>query len=346
MSLNFNIKLSKSFLMKVHAHPKLAELEGSSFDDPFYQSMWNNHPNELDFAFGGWNGNQFNSTEDVTGFISAFKNLLTKHQIDRAHEAPLLYISAFQYIDSEKQSVKNNNINYYNETGLFLLNLYIKGCEHWEKMKKEPGYFEVYDPSANDYFFTKLDPNESDDIDDLYGADAVLYVTYRIGKSLIKMPQSFLCSLVISSDKTGANQIDIPKTLNIGLLDPAIKRLIREHEDEKTEFMDIFNEESHNLKQLKTISKQKRRTTSEDLTIIKIGGVIQDYLHSFYPMMLKSTLADFLWEYFALLKAYKSKGKEQLPEDYSKLTRFYISQKITKDYIRLKFKNISITGYF
>lgn len=345
MSYSIPIKLSKDFMMKVHAHPLLADIKGSSVDDPFYISMWAKQPDIVDFSFGGWNGNQFNSSEDIVGFRSAFKNILENNKIDSIHEAPLLYFAAFQYMDLEIQSIVNNEFNYHNDSGQFLLDLYIKGSEEWDKMLKESNYYKVYDPTTKEEFFSKLNPKDCEDLDELYSADAVIYQSYQIGKSKIRIPHTFQCTVFNNSEKN-RDPIDIPRPFTFGILDPMIKKLISEHVEMKTDYFEIFNEESHNLKHLKTISKQKKRNTSEDATIIKTGSVIQDYLKAKYPKLPKSAITDFLWEYFALFKAYKIKKELELPANYNELAEFYRNQKITKESIRLKFKGIPITGYF
>lgn len=333
-------------MMKVHAHPLLAEIKGSSVDDPFYQSTWKNLPSMIEFNFGGWNRNQFKSPADVEDFRSAFQSLLKRSNIDSGHEGSLLYISAFQYLDPEKQSKKNNSFNYYQASGGFLLDLYIKGLEHFEKVEKDPRYFKIYDESTDEIFFSLLDPQKYFDLDDHYSPGAILYQSFKIGKSIIRIPGSYQLSVFNSIDKKSDHIVDIPTTFTRGILDKAITSMIKEHEGNNTDYLEIFNEESHNLNQLKTICKQKKKLVSEDVTIVKIGNVVHDYLKSNFITITKSAISDFLWEYFALLKAYKVENNSIPPSDYSDLTTFYRSQKITKESIRLKFKNISIKGYF
>ena len=332
-------------MMKVHAHPLLAEIKRSSVDNPFYQSTWKNLPSVVEFNFGGWNRNQFKSPADADDFRSAFQNLLKRSNIDSGHEGPLLYISAFQYLDPEKQSIKNNSFNYYQASGGFLLDLYIKGIEHFQKIENDPEYFKI-DEDPDEIFFSLLDPQEYPDLDDHYSPGAITYQSFKIGKSIIRIPVTYQLSISNSIDKKSNHIVDIPATFTRGILDKVISNMIREHEETNTDYLEIFNEEYHNLNQLKTISKQKKKSVSEDVTLIKIGSVIQDYLKSNYNAITKSAIADFLWEYFSLLKAYKLKNNPVPPLDYSELTSFYISHKITKLSIKYKFKDILITGYF
>lgn len=345
MSYSIPIKLSKEFMMKVHAHPLLSEIKGLSFNDPLFQSMWKSKPEIIEFNFGGWNRNQFKGPADAEDFRSAFQNLLKRSNIDSGHEGPLLYISAFQYLDPEKQSIKNNSFNYYQASGGFLLDLYIKGIEHFQKIENDPEYFKI-DEDPDEIFFSLLDPQEYPDLDDHYSPGAITYQSFKIGKSIIRIPDTYQLSISNSIDKKSNHIVDIPATFTRGILDKVISNMIREHEETNTDYHEIFNEEYHNLNQLKTISKQKKKSVSEDVTLIKIGSVIQDYLKSNYNAITKSAIADFLWEYFSLLKAYKLKNNPVPPLDYSELTSFYISHKITKLSIKYKFKDISITGYF
>jgi hypothetical protein len=345
MNYSIPIKLSKDFMMKVHAHPLLAEIKGSSVDDPFYQSTWKKKPETIQFNFGGWNRNQFKGPADAEDFRSAFQNLLKRSNIDSGHEEPLLYISAFQYLDPEKQSIKNNSFNYYQASGGFLLDLYIKGIEHFQKMENDPEYFKI-DENPDEIFFSLLDPQEYPDLDDHYSPGAITYQSFKIGKSIIRIPDTYQLSISNSIDKKSNHIVDIPATFTRGILDKVISNMIREHEEKNTDYLEVFNEEFHNLNQLKTISKQKKKSVSEDVTVVKIGNVVHDYLKSNYIAITKSAISDFLWEYFALLKAYKVKNNPVPPSDYSELTAFYRSHKITKESIRLKFKNISIEGYF
>jgi hypothetical protein len=345
MNYSIPIKFSKQFMMKLHAHPLVADVRGSSFDDPSYQAMWVKQPDTVDFNFSGWNRNQFKNSLEAKGFNQSFKDLLERSNIDLNHLGPLLYISTFQYQDFEKQSLVNNNFNCYRDSGTFLLDLYIKGSEHFEKMLKDSKYHTIYDEQTDEIFFSLLDPAMYDDLDDHYSTGAVLYQSFKIGKSVIRIPDSYHLSL-FDREKNRAPVADIPPTFTRGILDAAITKLIKDHEEQETEYFQIFNEESHNLNQLKTITKQKKKLVSGDVTIVKIGSVIQDYLSANYVAMPKARITDFLWEYFALLKAYDVKADDVPPTEYSELTSFYREHKITKESIRLKFKSVDITGYF
>lgn len=341
MNYTIPLKLSKDFMMKVHAHPLLAEIKGLSVDDLFYQSMWEKESNLIELSFGGLFRNQFNTLEELKDFLNAFDQLVSKHNIDKSHRDHLLYLIEFFNQDEQKQSVENNNYNGLLQSGQFLIDLYLYGAEQFEKMKSSKGYFLINDELTNRSFFSKKDPKLVLNRDDHYDGTSVQYHEFMVGSNMLRIPFDMRIDF-----NHGTRRFDLPESLNYEFQKSIITKILNEHKDEDSEYYQLLVDYGDDLNKLRVKSFQKHLLISIDSAMLRVGSVIQDYLRSFNPNISKVALAEFIWEYFALFKAYKIKVNLPTPTQYSELSGFYHNQKITKQSIRSKFKDVLITGYF
>lgn len=82
--------------------------------------------------------------------------------------------------------------------------------------------------------------------------------------------------------------------------------------------------------------------------MIKIGTIVTEYLSTNKLLKTKVAIADFLFEYFALFKAFElpKKPTSPSPEDYTDLPYYYIQHGITKESVRLMMKDAPKVGDF
>lgn len=343
MSHSIKLKLPKTFLMKVHTHPLITDFEGESATNPDYQDLWEAHPDMIDFHFGGVNNDQFKNAEQAKDFLNEFKALVDKSQLV-GHQAQLLYIMAFQYMDIERQSIKNNKVNSLNASGQFLLNLYINGLEHVAKMNLNKNYFPVTDTLHNRRFFSEKDPAVYKDAEVHYTAGMVQYIQLRIGKSVILIPDDINFATVNTVDKAVIDHL--PVQYRYEAIRHTILQIIQDHIDANSEYYQLFMEGSDDTRRLRTFYTQNSNILNDDATLVRIGRVLQDYLHHICPTMTKTSMAEFLWEYFCLFKFHKINRTALAPDDYSQLKQFYKEHQVNKATIRDKFKGYVITGHF
>jgi hypothetical protein len=340
MSYSIPIKLSKEFMMKVHAHPLVAEIEGLSFDDPFYQSMWQNQPQTIKHNFSGLNYEQFQSGEEIVDFLQVFSQVLTRHKIDSSHRNNLLYLIEFYNQEQSKGHLKDLENNYLQQTGEFLIKLFLYGYRHFAQMKKAEGYFEAIDlRNGRTIFFTKS-ATESKNVDDYYDGTTVKYHEFTFGSKMLRVPYM---NVSLNSD---TDHFQLPDVIKYEAEKLLIENIINEHKEQESEYYKFLSDYGDDVHRILIKDFNTRPSFSIDTTIVKVGTLVQDYLHSFYPRLTKVDLAGVLWEYFALFKVYKIKSDITPPSNYSELSNFYKNQKIDKQMVRNKFKDAPIKGFF
>jgi hypothetical protein len=131
---SFQIYLTKDFLKKAHSHPLITEIKG--IDSQLYDRMWQNTAEDNSFYFGGKDGIQFTSVEQLQDFNKAFDRLLERKSISNSHKPSLLYFILFLERDFEKQSIERNTQNRLKDYSNFISDLYINGENHIQQMTK------------------------------------------------------------------------------------------------------------------------------------------------------------------------------------------------------------------
>lgn len=353
------LQLQKSFMMYIHAHRLTAQIKGLAMEDSFYHSMWASHNEVIDFRFGGLHGTQFHSVDDVTDFSKAFENLLTRKRIDFKHRNPLLYILAFFFQDIEQQSIQKNNANRLKDYADFLSDLYMNGVYHMDKMDKKKEYVKIKDPYTLEYFFAKKHLVQSMELDDLveyypYEKDAddiIKYLRINIGDWVMYVPKEMVPSITSSfklklSHGETVQSLDFPVQFKYELLKYTVGTMMKEHKNANTSFYKLF-QGPEDINGLKSHYKSyKKHKLSNVRALSRIGIIVTDYLIDNKILKTKTDIADFLWEYFSLFKAFELPKNTSLPDQYSELSSFYMQKGITNESIRLMMKEAHQFGDF
>lgn len=345
---SFNIKLSQDFLKKTHAHPIIAEMDFGGF----YDEMWKNIEESVPFNFGGKYTTQFISAEEIKDFSMAFDRLLERKSISEAYKPSLLYFILFLGQDFEKQSIDRNKQNRLKDYANFLSDLFINGIYHFQQMSKKKDYTMVHDPYTQEYFFAKKHLVESMDPEDLFEfvpdekdkADIIKYLRVTIGTQEMYVPEEIIPAIIGTSSLKSIhgetmNSLNFPRQFKYELFNYTVKTMMDEHKTENTEFYRVFAAPELDMKTLKSIYKAYQKDKlSNVIALTRIGLVISDFLTENKLLKSKTAIADFLWEYFALFKAYEYPKLPTPPKEYSELPNFYMQNRITKESIRLMMK--------
>ncbi|WP_423149718.1 hypothetical protein [Rubrolithibacter danxiaensis] len=343
----FQIQLSKEFLIWTHSHRLIdnVSLDGDSWEDL--------EP----FNFAGRFGTQFTSVDQIQNFHKAFNNLLARKSIDYKHKPSLLYFILFFDQDTEQQSIERNNSNRMKDYANFLSDLYIQGINDIKRMSKKNDYTAVHDPYTKELFFAKnhlVDSMEMEDLivyvpDKKHSDDIVKYLRITIGKHEAYVPKemrlSLLSSTVIKNTLGETIQtLDFPFSIHYQLLKYTVNTMMKELKKGDEEFYNLFQDEEISVEEelRKRYKPYKKHKISNVRPLSKLGIVITDYISENRVLKTKTDIADFLWEYFALFKAYELPKVSVLPTSYSELRNFYIQNGITKESVRLIMKNAHI----
>lgn len=351
------ISLSKTFLIRTHAHPQLTELKGIAADDPLYLKMWDSTPDYSILTFGGIFDRQFKSSSEIESFTEALKAVLAKHNIAEQHADNLLYFMKFYGEDVEKESLANNEYNRLIEYTQFILDLQRNAEAHTLRYSKDKNYKRVDDPYTQEYFFARttllnkytLEEIIEDRPEDNPG-DIVSYLRFNIGITELYIPYDVVFTLTSHEklknfDGETVKHFNLPRYLQSELLNFTLGYMVNAHKDNNTPFYKAITAAPLSADDFRKLYRQyKRNVIKQNSSILRIGTVITDYLINQDLIKSKRSIASFLFEYFALFKVLRIKKPKSFPEDYSKLSRFYIENGITSETIRLMMKEVSGVG--
>jgi hypothetical protein len=352
-----NISVSKNFLIQTHAHPLLAEIKELRVDDGFYLRMWESSSDPHITTFGGVFGVQFKSSAEIESFAEALKSVLTKHKIGEEHADNLLYFMKFYGEDVEKESLANNEYNRLIEYTHFILDLQKNAEAHALRYSKDKHYKRVDDPYTKEYFFARTTLFDKYTLDEIIEdrpqenpGDIVSYLRFNIGITELYVPYDVVFTLT-SHDKLKnfdgetVDQFNLPRYLQSELLNFTLSYMLNAHKVNNTPFYKTITRAPLSADDFRKLYRQyQRKVIKQNSSILRIGSVITDYLINQNLIKSKRSIASFLFEYFALFKVLRIKKPKSFPEDYSKLSRFYIENGITSETIRLMMKEVSEVG--
>lgn len=353
---SFELTLTKEFLKRTHAHKLLTPIKDA--DESLHDQMWTNTPDITSFRFGGLYGTQFTTVDQVSEFNAAFNDLLERKNIPKRHKDPLLYLASFAEQDFELQSIERNTINRLKDYADFITDLYSAGSRHFERMTNHKEYVMLQDPFTLEYFFAKktlVDHMSLSEIaeylPDAKNADDIIrYIRIKIGLNEIYVPKDLNPALHSLSQlrSTSGEKIDsikFPRQFKDVLLKFTVADMMEDHKRSNTKFYQLFQEEELDMVELKKLYKSNRKHKFRNVRVLcRIGTIVGDYLKTEKLAKFKKDIADFLWEYFMLIRLYEVPTK--LPERYSDLKKFYIKNDITAESIRLMMKDAGKFGDF
>ncbi|MCC8410497.1 hypothetical protein LJ707_16260 [Mucilaginibacter sp. UR6-1] len=358
------LRLPKEFMVWVHDHPTVALFQGSS------AFGWANHPDIIQHNFGGKYGTQFTTTDGVKVFLTKFREVLQQWNIPNQHLDPLLYIYCFVADDVEKQSIANNRYNELCEYAKYLSDLYAIGIAHINKMSKDQSYALIHDKNSDEVFFAKKELSEKYSLEEIleyypdekHANDVIRYMVIKSHGQELYIPRDLdfnINSLTSFKNYLGESLIDTnikkgkkvvnsqpryilptPPQIKRHLFESTINYMLNEHKRDNTDFYKAFTNENSLLSDFKSFyNRNQRHIISNTLTLTQIGTLVTAYLNNHKLINSKRQQAYFLHEYFVLLKAFDIKNKE-LPSDYEDLKHFYISNKITQEFVRNMMKDV------
>jgi hypothetical protein len=353
------LKLSKDFLKKAHSHPLISEIP--DINEKQYSKMWRRTKKIVKFNFGGRQGTQFTSKEQMESFKKAFNTLLTEKRIDLKHADSLLYLILFIDKESESQSLANNQYNRLMDYADFVINLFTIGIKHVEDMSKKKDYGLCFDEATREFFFAKTSLIDSlgDDLVDYVpnpknANEIVRYLRVDVCGHELYIPEEL--SLAINNVKPfksvfgeQVHGLTLPAQFKHQFFKEMLASMMNEHKQANTDFYKLFEAPKIDVNEFKKFYKASRKYKFKNAeALIKVGTVVSDYILSHNLLKNKVQIAEFLWEYFSLFKAYQLPKKSifPIPDNYCELTWFYLQNKITKDSVRLMMKNTSQIGDF
>lgn len=343
-----NISLNKEFLKWVHSH-KLIDGE--------LGVLWENKPDLQQFNFGGRYGTQFNTIEEVESFNTAFDAMLEKYGIDSSHKHNLFYLLAFLGEDSEQQSIENNRRNHLLNYARFLLNLIADSLAHIQNMRKNELYEEVEDIYTQEIFFAKKEVVASMPYEDLItyvpdhknADDIVKYVRITIyDGAQLYVPEDLIVTIQSKNNRklktlSGAQTdlFELPDNLKREMFSFMVSNMVAFHKQYNTQFYQDLISDNTILSDFKSIdAKFKKHKISYISSLGRVGTLVTDYLLKYKLFTSKRSIAQFLFEYFALFKAIQLRRPAVFPDKYEDLTSFYAQHGVNGETIRNMMKDV------
>jgi len=346
------LSVSKEFLIKTYSHALLNGISGVTEDHPFYLDMWKNTPDPSIELFGGTYGVQFPNKESFESFDKAFDNVLSKFNIGVEHKNHLQYFISFYDKDEERMSLNDNDHNRLIEYVKFILDIHQNSVLHFNRYQKNDSYQLIHDEGPNDYFFAKKTLFEKYSFEDIVECrpndepgDTISYMRFYIGITELYVPYDLIFNLTSkeglrSFDGSVIEAINIPPYLQSELFKFTLNYMVEAHQKANSAFYQAISTKSlsdHDFSLL--YYKYKRKKPRANDSIMKLGTLITDYLLEKGVMKTKRSIANFLFNYFALFKLLRFKGQTTFPEDYAEIVSFYVSHKITPETVRLLMKD-------
>lgn len=308
----------------------------------------------VEHTFGGKYDTQFKTTEQIRSFLQAFHDMFNKRGIDSKHLHPLLYLILFLKEDVEQQGIANERFNTLLDYARFIVDLIINCSSHIQQMDKRQDYQRVYDESTNEFFFAKSELVETMSHEDLLefvpkedqADDVVKYLRVKLLDNELYVPRDLVINIGSTRMLKGIDgqkipQIDLPMRFRSDILSHTLGAMLGEHKANNTIFYQELSKETIDPSELKKIYNQyKKRATSNTNALTQVGILVGDYVKDNAIYKTKIDIAGFLFEYFALFKAFKFRKPITIPEDYSRLTQFYIEKGITKETVRMMMKDV------
>jgi hypothetical protein len=174
--------------------------------------------------------------------------------------------------------------------------------------------------------------------------DVIRYLRISIGHHEIYVPKEMIPKIVSSStlksmDGEVIPSLDFPPQFKYQLLKYTVEIMMKEHEKAQTALFKLFQAANLDVRALKGLYKSyKKHKLSNVQALARIGVVVTDYLKVNRLLKSKTEIADFLWEYFALFKAYDVQKPKSPLLGYSELPSFYNKNRVTAEYVRALMK--------
>ncbi|MDO3643835.1 hypothetical protein [Mucilaginibacter sp. L3T2-6] len=347
--LSIVITLQTSFLKWVHSH-KLV-------DGPESIQFWKDKPDIQKFNFGGLDGCQFKTPEQVNSFIVAFDKVMERHEIDRKHRYPLWYMLMFMESSYERQSMSNNIHNHLHEYANFLLNVIAYANEQIELFEKNPSYIKLDDTLTGEFFFAKRSLADTMPLDELIEhipydnklLEVVRFFRIKVFDKELYFPQDVTLSitstdyqkLLTTKNDHNVSLLEFPTNLTYQTLTFTIQTMLDAHKRANTPFYrEIIakNTSWHHL--IESNSNQKKHHLSHRVSLARVGTLVTDYFNEYNVTKVKRKVGLFLFDYFALFRAFKLPGTVSYPEDHRLLRSFYIEQGMKEDYMLYLMKEL------
>ena len=347
---SINLALTREFLKWVYTHRLV--------DGQEFQHLWDNKPDTEGFRFGGRNGTQFSTLQNIESFNGAFDNLLTKFNIHKEHKHSLLYLIMFLGRDTEQQSIENNWNNHLLDYARFITDLISDSLAHMEAMRKNPLYEEIYDEYTTETFFAKHEVVVSMPYEELLeyvplakqADDIVKYVRIPIYDQELHIPEDLIVSIQsnkgrILTSRSGAQvkNVELPSNLKRETFKFLVDHMLGQHEKHNTAFYQEIIKDNTILSDLANELEKanKKHVISNVVSLAKVGTILTDYLLKHKLFSSKRSISTFLFEYFALFKAIILKKQPLVfPTNYDELIPFYRSLGVDGEKLRNQMKDV------
>jgi hypothetical protein len=350
----FTLQLPKSVITRLHEHRLVDPFINANSE--FKGSLWKDASDVIEHQFGGKYGTQFKTVKEVDSFLNAFHAIIDKRSIDRKHLDPLLYLILFLNQDYEQQSIENNRFNRLLDYARFVLDFCANCWSHFEMMEQKTEYKKVHDQYTQEYFFAKaelLDTMEYEELiefvpDENNREDVVKYLRVDVLGRELYVPDDLTFNakansgrLLRSIEGNKLDDVELPRQFREQLIEFTLNAMLKEHKQHNTEFYKEFVQSNFDASAMKKLYRQyKRRALSNTTSLARVGIMVGDYLKEHKIYKTKADIASFLFEYFALFKAFRLRKPTAIPQDYSHLTRFYMDNGITTETVRLMMKYV------
>ncbi len=346
----------------IHSHKLIGDFEDIIIKQKLFESL-SRSKDFVTSVFNGVNGNSFSSLSDAQDFLSEAYTQIPGLNQEQLHV--LLYISSFYGKELERQSTLSHDVNRLNQSGKFLINLFIQGYEHFLLMTKNPQYVICYDPQHTEFYFAKKNIAESMSSEDLAeyvsdkSSEIIRYTKFVFGRQDLYLRGDLVPVLMTEAELQRTNRIEklnsklqkrmlqnsedqsllmtqvqpYPKTMRNFLLIYSIKEIIAEHTNCKTALYQLFNSDDFSLNKLKTFTFHTKQRTLEYAALAKATQVMYEYLTQ-KSHITKIKCAEMISRLFALLKIFHIDSEQEIPAKYSDLPRFYSNNGRGKEYVR------------
>ncbi|HWZ35264.1 MAG TPA: hypothetical protein VNW51_03855 [Mucilaginibacter sp.] len=347
---SFKITLDKEFLIWVHSHKAV---DGELGHQP---EFWKSTQDKDESTFGGKHGIQFSTLDEIQLFNTEFDAILKDHKIDAQHKHPLFYMMSFLNEDYEQQSIKKNLHNELLNYSRFLLNLIADSLSHISSMRKNALYEEVFDEYTQEFFFAKKELVASMSHEDLLihvpdaknADDVVKYLRITIYEDAqLYVPEDLIIAIQSKKGRklkilsgAQANLFEIPSTMKYEVFTFIVKHMVALHKRHNTQFYQDLISDNIILDDFKGIEQKfKKHNISYTSSLARVGILVTDYLLKHKLFTSKRSIAQFLFEYFALFKAIRLKNPVVFPDKYEDLIAFYIQNGANGETIRNMMKD-------
>jgi hypothetical protein len=351
------INLQKDFLMRIHSHELLTQINGLSYDDGIYKKMWENHPNIIEHRFGGLYGTQFLTVDDYLSFSNAFDSALVKHNIAIKYKSNLLYLISLVGEDYQKQSSVKDRLNRLRAYARFILDLHANCSAHFDSMVKNKEYQMIFDEARNEYFFARKTIFESMPLEEIVEyrpnvtpGDTVWYLRIPIYETELYVPDGMLFTIISDRKlKTFEGEaiadLMVPHFFRSEIFKYTVSQMLEEHKKYDTDFYKALSGSGATRSDFTAFYNQyKKHNINFNQSVVRVGKVISDYLIDNKLSKNKSSVSAFLFDYFSLFKLIPLKNEIEFPVDYSEIPKFYNRNGVTKDTIRNMMKDAVIVG--